>query len=47
VLAFVHIVTDNLMHPLGMVLPLAEIQQAHALIEGRHTRGKVAVQVVQ
>lgn len=28
------------------ILPLQEIQQAHQLIEGRHTRGKIVLQVV-
>jgi len=28
------------------VLPLKEIQKAHEMIEGRHTRGKIVVQVV-
>ena len=29
------------------VLPLHEIQKAHAMIEARHTRGKIVLQVVQ
>lgn len=29
------------------VLPLEEIQKAHQMIEGRHTRGKIVLQVVQ
>lgn len=29
------------------VLPLTEIRKAHAMIEGRHTRGKIVLQVVQ
>jgi NADPH:quinone reductase-like Zn-dependent oxidoreductase len=28
------------------VLPLEEIQKAHAMIEARHTRGKLVIQVV-
>jgi len=29
------------------VLPLREIQKAHEMIEGRHTRGKIVLQVVE
>jgi len=29
------------------VLPLQEAKQAHKIIEGKHARGKVALQVVQ
>jgi NADPH:quinone reductase-like Zn-dependent oxidoreductase len=29
------------------ILPLADIHQAHEWIEGRHTRGKIVLQVVQ
>ena len=29
----------------SLVLPLEDIQKAHTLIEGRHTRGKIALQV--
>lgn len=28
------------------VLPLSEVRKAHELIEGRHTRGKIVLQVV-
>jgi len=30
----------------SLVLPLEDIRKAHSLIEGRHTRGKIALQVV-
>jgi NADPH:quinone reductase-like Zn-dependent oxidoreductase len=30
----------------SLVLPLEDIQQAHTLVEGRYTRGKIALQVV-
>ncbi|HLF25849.1 MAG TPA: NADP-dependent oxidoreductase [Anaerolineae bacterium] len=30
----------------SLILPLADIRKAHTLIEGRHTRGKIALQVV-
>lgn len=30
----------------SLVLPLGEIKQAHKLVEGRHTRGKLVLQVV-
>ena len=31
----------------SMVIPLQEIQKGHAMIEGRHTRGKIVVQVLE
>jgi NADPH:quinone reductase-like Zn-dependent oxidoreductase len=30
----------------SLVLPLEDIRKAHTLIEGRHTRGKIVLQVV-
>jgi NADPH:quinone reductase-like Zn-dependent oxidoreductase len=31
----------------SMVLPLDEVQRAHEMLEGRHTKGKIVLQVVQ
>lgn len=42
------IVEENCLKPhVSAVLPLQEIQKAHAMIESRHTRGKIVLQVVQ
>jgi NADPH:quinone reductase-like Zn-dependent oxidoreductase len=30
----------------SLILPLEDIRKAHTLIEGRHARGKIALQVV-
>ena len=32
---------------ISAILPLQDIQKAHAMIEGRHTRGKIVLQVAQ
>jgi NADPH:quinone reductase-like Zn-dependent oxidoreductase len=32
---------------ISLVLPLHEMQQAHSLVEGKHTRGKVAIRVIE
>lgn len=40
-------VEDGKLKPLvSAVLPLQDIQKAHEMIEGRHTRGKIVLQVV-
>jgi NADPH:quinone reductase-like Zn-dependent oxidoreductase len=40
-------VEENRLKPhVSAVIPLQEIQKGHAMIEGRHTRGKIVVQVV-
>ena len=41
-------VEENRLKPhVSAVLPLEEIQRGHEMIEGRHTRGKIVLQVVQ
>jgi NADPH:quinone reductase-like Zn-dependent oxidoreductase len=41
-------VEENCLKPhVSAVLPIEEIQKGHELIEGRHTRGKIVLQVVQ
>jgi NADPH:quinone reductase-like Zn-dependent oxidoreductase len=41
-------VEENCLRPhVSAVIPLEEIQKGHAMIEGRHTRGKIVIQVVQ
>ena len=41
-------VEENRLKPhVSAVLPLEEIQKGHEMIEGRHTRGKIVLQVVQ
>ena len=41
-------VEENCLKPhVSAVIPLQEIQKGHAMIESRHTRGKIVVQVVQ
>jgi NADPH:quinone reductase-like Zn-dependent oxidoreductase len=41
-------VGSGLLKPhVSAVLPLQDIQKAHQMIEGRHTRGKIVLQVVQ
>ena len=43
----VKMVADGRLKPhVSAVLPLQDIQKAHAMIEGRHTRGKIVLQVV-
>jgi NADPH:quinone reductase-like Zn-dependent oxidoreductase len=37
--------TGKLKPHVAAVLPLAEIQKAHQLVEAKHTGGKIAVQV--
>jgi NADPH:quinone reductase-like Zn-dependent oxidoreductase len=41
-------VESGLLKPfVSTVLPLSEIQKAHKMVEGRHTKGKLVLQVVQ
>jgi NADPH:quinone reductase-like Zn-dependent oxidoreductase len=35
----------KLMPHVSAVLPIRDIQKAHEMIEGRHTRGKIVLQV--
>jgi len=40
-------VADGQLKPhVSAVLPLQDIQKAHEMIEARHTRGKIVLQVV-
>jgi len=39
--------TGQLKPHISAILPLQDIQKAHAMIEGRHTRGKIVLQVAQ
>jgi NADPH:quinone reductase-like Zn-dependent oxidoreductase len=41
-------VEDGQLKPhISVVLPLQDVQKAHEMIEGRHTRGKIVLQVLQ
>jgi len=42
------LVDDGKIKPhVSATFPLREIQQAHAMIEARHTRGKIVLQIAQ